>query len=150
MQDEQSYEKYIGKNFENLPIIGNNHHKASDVFANFGYVSVDGNWADPDSEGELFDAQMKHISIKSLPHAPPKDSSVMSPDEQDRMYERYIEDVTDEEDGEGDPRKYRISPATFLQWATGTMVGDQFVETVMETPVSFQKEALRSGSTDLL
>lgn len=135
-QEEQARDMYIK---ENLPAIGTNHYKGDKVFANFGYYPIDGNWADPDSEGELNDIYKNGISSQSLPHTGPPRDDIMTPEEQDTMYRDFVEEVTDEEDGEGDPRLWRISGATFLQWATGAAVGDRFEEKPMKTPVSSEK-----------
>lgn len=60
----------------------------------------------------------------------------MSAEEQEEFYKDFMADVSDENDGEGDPRAWRISPSTFVQWATGAVAGDQYEEAVMQTPVS--------------
>jgi hypothetical protein len=120
--------------------VGRNHYKGDMVYANFGYFLVDGKWVDPESEGALFDAYIgrSNDSNPELPHlnrSRDSGSYVMKQEEQDEFYREFVEDVTDEIDGEGDPRVYRITPAIFARWATGAVEGEKFEETVMEPQV---------------
>jgi hypothetical protein len=142
-----TYDKYIR---QNLPSVGANHYKGDMVFANFGYYLAEGKWVDPESEGELFQAYMNPSSSSGAePKLPDihrfQDTGprIMSLEEEDEFYKDFVADVSDEKDGEGDPRAWRITPATFAQWATGAVVGDQYEETVIQTPVSsFSDESL--------
>ncbi len=113
------------------------------VYANFGYFLAEGKWVDPESEGELYNAYMNSSnSSKAESNLPDIQRSrdtgphIMSAEEQDKFYKDFIENVSDGNDGEGDPRAWRISPSTFAQWAAGAVAGDQYEEAVMQTPVS--------------
>ena len=113
------------------------------VYANFGYYLAEGKWVDPESEGELYDAYMNPPgSSRGGPNLPDIQKSsdngprIMCAEEEDEFYKDFVAVVSDEIDGEGDPRAWRISPSTFAQWATGAVAGDQYEEAVMQTPVS--------------
>ena len=60
----------------------------------------------------------------------------MTPEEREEFYREYVDDVTDEKDGEGDPRHFRISPRTFVAWAAGAAVGDSYDESSFEPTVN--------------
>ncbi|CZT06689.1 hypothetical protein WAI453_006032 [Rhynchosporium graminicola] len=117
------------------PNFGTNHNKGDLVWQNFGYVRVRGRWVDPDSEGDLADASRTRDTgdeeapylpdIKKRPDPGPK---VMTPEEQMGFYQSYVEEVSDDIDGEGDPRAYRITPGTFARWAAGCETGERFEE----------------------
>lgn len=120
---------------ENPPMVGRNHYKGDMVWANFGYVMINHRWVDPDSEGAVADAvNSREYNPNEEPDAPHFDHihdpgpRIMTPEEEDSFYEGYVEDVADEQDGEGDPRQYRISPATFVQWVDGATIGEQYHE----------------------
>ncbi len=125
----ESYSEYIRRH---PPTIGNHQYKGDQVYANFGYLPIGDKplWVDPDSEGELYNAYINSTShLPGLPHfkrTPPK--GIMTPDEEDEFYKEYVEMVTDGVDGEGDPRIYRIAPATFARWAVGAVVGEHYEE----------------------
>jgi len=128
----ESYEEYVRRH---PPTIGNHQYKGDQVYANFGYLPIGDEplWVDPDSEGELYNAYINNSASTShlpgLPHfrrTPPK--GILSPDEEDEFYKEYVEMVTDGVDGEGDPRIYRITPATFSRWAVGAVVGEHYEE----------------------
>ncbi|KAI6714702.1 hypothetical protein JHW43_002783 [Diplocarpon mali] len=120
------------------PAIGKNHYKGDMVNANFGYIKIGDTWCDPDSELELSRAvhihEYAHIcedGARVKPLQPPALDSgprIMSPEEEDEFYKGFVEEVTDEQDGEGDPRQYRISPAVFARWAAGAVAGEQYQE----------------------
>jgi hypothetical protein len=105
---------------------------------------AEGKWVDPESEGELHNAYINPASSHTacpnppaLPRLHDNGPRIMIPQEQDEFYKDFEEDVTDEHDGEGDPRAWRISPATFAQWAAGAVAGDRYEEGLMVMPVSF-------------
>ncbi|KAH6721970.1 hypothetical protein BKA61DRAFT_729394 [Leptodontidium sp. MPI-SDFR-AT-0119] len=118
------------------PRIGTNHYKSDMVWANFGYIKIRGRWVDPDSEGDVADAYNAEESgddeapylpdLRKIPDTGPR---IMSPEEEDEFYHDYTSEVSDEGDGEGDPRLYRISPATFARWAVGCGNGERYEET---------------------
>ena len=65
--------------------------------------------------------------------------------EEDEFYRDYVNYVTDEIDGEDDPRQWRISPQTFARWASGAVLGETYEENAVpptlrtklpKTPVS--------------
>jgi len=114
------------------------HYFGDDVFANYGYTRVNGVWIDPDSEGDIFDAMQTPHNLKPLPHlsSSPEGPRIMSPEDEDKFYAKYIDDIVDDEDCEGDPRLLRISPATFARWAEGVGTGDHFVEDGIPIKVS--------------
>jgi hypothetical protein len=147
-QQPLTYDEYIRKN---PPAIGKNHYKGDMIWANFGYYLAEGKWVDPESEGELHNAYMNPPSShRACPNFPgllrhhDNGSRVMTSREQDEFYKEFEADVTDEHDDEGDPRAWRISPATFAQWAAGAVAGDQYEEGLMMTPPVSFRELLRT------
>ena len=123
-------------------LTGHNHYKGHEVYANFGYVCIDGKWVDPESEGELYDAYMGYfdgssqdLDVAELHRSRDSGPLIMTQAEQDIFYREYVEDVTDEADGDGDPRDYYISPETFARWAEGAVKVDGYVETVIDPTV---------------
>ena len=123
---------------------GKNHYKGDKVWGNFGYYLADGTWVDPESEGELYHAYMKPSSGRQgenylLDITIPRDGGprVMSAQEQDVFYKDFAAYVFDDEDGEGDPRNWRITPETFAQWASGASAGERYQEEAVKIPVSY-------------
>ena len=125
---------------QNPPKISKNHYQGKDVWSNFGYLRINDKWVDPESQGQLYKAYYNpvegHNAKAEFPrlddfgvHAP----RVLSEDEEDEFYKGYVFDVEDSLDGEGDPRNFRISAATFARWATGAINGDAY-ESRMVTP----------------
>jgi len=117
------------------PIIGTNHYKGDMVWSNFGYIKIRGRWVDPDSEGDVADAyNASESGDDEAPHlpdihkSPDRGPRIMNLEEQDEFYSQYTETVSDEQDGEGDPRLYRITPATFSRWAVGSGTGERYEE----------------------
>ncbi|PBP23741.1 hypothetical protein BUE80_DR005381 [Diplocarpon rosae] len=120
------------------PAIGTNHYKGDMGNANFGYIKIGDIWCDPDSELELSRAVHIHeyapvcedrARVKPLqPPVPDSGPRIMTPEEEDEFYRGFVEEVTDEQDGEGDPRQYRISPAVFARWAAGAVKGERYEE----------------------
>ena len=128
---------------KNPPSVGKNHYKGEDVYANFGYFKVDNDWVDPESENALYDAYMtnsqhgqEHPDVPNLYRSQSSGPRVMTPEEREEFYREYVDDVTDEKDGEGDPRRFRISPRTFAAWAAGAAVGDSYDESSFEPTVN--------------
>ena len=129
---------------QNPPSIGVNHYKGDDVYANFGYYKIEGKWVDPESEGCLFNAYMNHtgeydeeLDLPNFKRSETMGPRVMTLEEQDTFYKEYVEDVTDDIDGEGDPRWLRIDGPTFARWAAGATIGDRYEEDVFEPPARF-------------
>ncbi|PBP22002.1 hypothetical protein BUE80_DR007104 [Diplocarpon rosae] len=120
------------------PAIGKNHYKGDMGNANFGYIKIGDIWCDPDSELELSRAVHIHeyahvcddrVRVEPLqPPVPDSGPRIMTPEEEDEFYRGFVEEVTDEQDGEGDPRQYRISPAVFARWAAGAVKGEKYEE----------------------
>jgi len=122
------------------------HYLGDNGFANYGYTRVNGVWIDPDSEGEIFDAMQTPQDLKPLAHlsSSPEGPRIMSPEEEEIFYDKYLEDIVDDDDYGGDPRLLRISPATFARWAESVGTGDRFVEDgipMQVSPSSFTKNA---------
>ncbi|KAJ5038075.1 uncharacterized protein L3040_006946 [Drepanopeziza brunnea f. sp. 'multigermtubi'] len=130
-----------------LPVM--KHYSGEQVNENWGLLKIGDKWADPDSEYDLYRAIQLHehgidlykpasrpLNFEPEPeYEPPRMDNgprIMTPEEEDEFYKGYVEEVTDEVDAEGDPRQYRISPATFAQWAAGAGRGDRYV---VETPI---------------
>jgi hypothetical protein len=127
---------------QNPPSVGKNHYKGEDVYANFGYFKVDNDWVDPESEHALYNAYMassqhgqEHPDVLNLYRSQSSGPRVMTPEEKEEFYREYVDDVTDEKDGEGDPRFFRISPKTFVALAAGAAVGDSYEESNFEPTV---------------
>ncbi|KAK0100870.1 hypothetical protein ONS95_007317 [Cadophora gregata] len=117
------------------PCVGTNHFKGNMVWSNFGYIKIRGRWVDPDCEGAVADAYNAYESgddeapyLADLQKRPDTGPRIMSLEEQDEFYSQYTEEVSDEGDGEGDPRLYRITPATFARWAVGSGTGERYEE----------------------
>ncbi|KAI9049847.1 hypothetical protein LZ554_005997 [Drepanopeziza brunnea f. sp. 'monogermtubi'] len=125
------------------------HYSGEQVNENWGLLKIGDKWADPDSEYDLYRAIQLHehgidmykppsrpLNFEPEPeYEPPRMDNgprIMTPEEEHEFYKGYVEEVTDDVDGEGDPRQYRISPATFAQWAAGAGRGDRYV---IETPI---------------
>jgi hypothetical protein len=114
------------------PQVSKNHYKGKDVWSNFGYVRINDKWVDPESTGELYKAYYNPSggpnSKAELPqlddYGVQAPKAITSQAEEDEFYKGYVADVVDEMDGEGDPRQFRISAATFARWATGATKGD--------------------------
>ncbi|KAE8444429.1 hypothetical protein EG329_000520 [Mollisiaceae sp. DMI_Dod_QoI] len=128
------------------PSVGRNHYKGEMVYANFGYVQDADTkaWIDPDSAGLLRDEYIQRIYIdgteekeeRVLPDFQRSEKSgprKITMEQQDEFYREYIEYVHDDVDAEGDPRNYRISPATFARWAAGAQSGDHYHEETYTT-----------------
>ncbi|KAH7357019.1 hypothetical protein BKA65DRAFT_219461 [Rhexocercosporidium sp. MPI-PUGE-AT-0058] len=117
------------------PSVGTNHYKGKMVWANFGYIKIRGRWVDPDSEGDIADAYNAYASgddeapyLPDLQKIPDLGPRIMGPEEESEFYPEYTAEVSDESDGEGDPRLYRITPATFARWAVGCGSGERYEE----------------------
>lgn len=142
-----------------------NHYKGDEVLQNFGYIKIGTKWADPDSEYDLYRAIQLHEYGNDLytprqqpispPHVPVPEQPwtslrprIMSPEEEDEFYADYIKEVTDDQDGEGDPRQYRISPATFARWAGGAASGEHFHEQPSMPSVSLLNHLIKLRQTN--
>lgn len=141
----ESYDEYLLRHPPAKPL---GHYTGEEIFANFGYLEVNKTWVDPDSEGQLHNAYVKDgLQAKAMyrtyledfemnpnkesglpPFRRPQTTSagIITPDSEDMFYKDFVEYVTDEVDGEGDPRKHRISPTTFARWATGSKLVDRY------------------------
>jgi hypothetical protein len=113
---------------------------AAGDFEAFGFLKVNGNWIDPDSEAAIYSATNDHSDI-SNPILPTVHSSfgpyILSQSEQDVVYGEFVDD---EDDGEGDPRDGRISPETFAMLAEGVVKLDlpqyEVVKPVSKTQIA--------------
>jgi hypothetical protein len=131
------------------------HYQGDEAYANYGYLPLDGIWVDPDSEGEIAAAMKnsgKHVRLpkirddyNSYPGMTQEDNIAATnrtesdppvlpiyyrndPEmTEDDLYRGFIEEVTDEIDGDGDPRLNYITPATFARWAEGAAEGNHYV-----------------------
>ena len=87
----------------------------SEVFEYFGYLQINGKWVDPDSEKAMDKASNNHPDVTN-PLLPGMDSFsgpyILSKSEQSIVYAEFVDD---EDDAEGDPRAFRISPGDFCQ-----------------------------------
>lgn len=115
----------------------NNHYKGKEVWGNFGYLSVNGSWVDPDSEKDLAHAFRGYPTLlpEELEGAREKDARIMSADEQEEFYEFFNDYVSDDE---GDPRDNRLSPEEFQKLVRGTASegkGDTWVKAIVALQV---------------
>lgn len=108
----------------------------SEAFEYFGYLQINGKWVDPDSEKATHEALNNHPDVTN-PLLPGMDSSsgpyILSQSEQSIVYNQFVDD---EDDNEGDPRAFRISPETFAMLAEGAVKGQQPQHEVIKQPVS--------------
>lgn len=117
------------------PRIGSNHAKADDVWDNFGYIKINGTWVDPESKAEINNALRVHSGeLGEVEERPTlyeqslSEPKIFSLEEADEFYQDYTDYVSDEIDGEGDPRHPRISPQTFCRLAAGASRGNTYFE----------------------
>jgi hypothetical protein len=105
-----------------------NHYTGNEGFGNYGYLNVNGYWIDPDSKGEIFDAENGLLGASHSPNLPIGIAPVPKLTE-DEMYAGFMEEVSNgvEGDEEGDPRSMYITPTTFARWAVGASQGDSYV-----------------------
>jgi hypothetical protein len=143
--------------YHKLSLTGPNHYKGDMVYANFGYVLIDGQWVDPESEGDLYNAYMgvsddSHLDldVPELHRSRDFGPHILTLEEQNEFYREYVKDVTDEADGEGDPRALHITPATFARWAKGAVKVDAYVEVVVEPPVRTKPSFINHTNPSLL
>lgn len=125
------------------PKLPPNHYWKDMVWANFGYLSYNGCWVDPECERELsaaYKGKMESYHYKATLSAvgyPRRIGPEAIPlHQQDEFYEWYVEEVSDEVDSEGDPRALRITPETFAFWAQGAIEGNPYEHKVMKRQVS--------------
>ena len=108
----------------------------SEIIESCGLLRINGKWVDPDSERAMYEAVHGHSNANS-PLCPGMKSSsgpyILSKSEQSLVYAQYMED---QDDNEGDPRAFRISPNSFAIWAEGAMKIQQPPHVVMKQPVS--------------
>ncbi|RDL40318.1 uncharacterized protein BP5553_00297 [Venustampulla echinocandica] len=142
-----TYDEFIK---ENPPTIGKNHYKGDDVYANFGYVCINGKWVDPDSEGELYKAYMGSsdgpyaaAGLRDLRNSQAPGPRIMSAEEQEAFYK----EMADDDDGQGDHRDSRIDPATFARWAEGAAQADKYEERDMPAQMEIPED-LYSDNTE--
>jgi hypothetical protein len=136
---------------QNPPRLNPNHYSGEQGFANYGYILINGQWVDPDSEGEIFDAFKSHADSSQFQNAPIEISApyFMTQDQMNALYKELFCDLPDTgslyedlgftgdfADFERDPRALYISPATFARWAAGVSQGDSYVRTKVEIKVN--------------
>lgn len=114
----------------NPPRFRPSHYTRSECFGNYNYIKVNGCWVDPDSEGEVFDALTNPTDPSPPPCLPigPHGPRFSSLEEEEEMYQGFVEECYESGDVEGDPRHWRISKETFARWAIGAAKGDTYVE----------------------
>lgn len=126
-----------------------NHYSGDQIHQNWGLLKIGGRWTDPDSEYDLYRAIQLHDHGINLYTPPPRPLTrspelvqtdtgprIMTPEEEDEFYKGYVDEVTDDVDGEDDPRQYRIAPATFARWAAGCALGERYHEEPFPSVVS--------------
>ncbi|KAM3076510.1 hypothetical protein ACMFMG_007320 [Clarireedia jacksonii] len=96
-----------------------NHYKGKDGYANFGYLKVNEQWADPDSEASLANAfrGFQDPSTCFLPGANDEGPQIKSPEELDKFYTECNVDLSD--DDEPPLGTTAIDQATFKLLAQG-------------------------------
>jgi hypothetical protein len=108
----------------------------SEALEYFGFLQINGKWVDPDSEKATHEALNSHPDVAN-PLLPGMDSSfgpyILSKSEQSVVYAQFLDD---EDDNQGDPRAFRISPETFAMLAEGAVKGEQIQHEVIKQPVS--------------
>jgi hypothetical protein len=107
----------------------------SEAFNYFGFLQINGKWVDPDSEKAMYEALNGHSDVTN-PLLPGMDSSsdpkILSRSEQSIVYAQFLDD---EDDNEGDPRAFRITPEKFAVWAEGTIKGEKAKHEVIKQSV---------------
>lgn len=108
----------------------------SEVFAYFGFLKINGKWVDPDSEMAMDKASKDHPDVTN-PLLPGMDSFsgpyILSKSEQSLVYAEFMDD---QDDAEGDPRAFRISPETFAKLAEGAVKVKQPQHEIIKQSVS--------------
>jgi hypothetical protein len=141
---DDSYTDFRQFKSQQLPKFSGNHYQGKDVWSNFGYVRINEKWVDPESQGQLYKAyynpsggpnsKAELPQLDDLRMRAPKVIATQA--EEDTFYKEYVAYVEDELDGEGDPRQFRISPATFARWAAGATKGDMYESRKLKPSVS--------------
>jgi hypothetical protein len=106
-----------------------NHYSGDDSPANYGYIKINSQWVDPDSEHAIWEAQ--YCSSKANPWPTGRSSTgpyILSELEEASEYAEFADYVSDEE---GDPRQKRITPELFAEWAVGAVRCGQYQATVI-------------------
>ena len=125
------------------PKLPPSHYWKDRIWANFGYLSCNGSWVDPECERELSAAhrgKMESYHYKATLSAvgyPRRIGPEAIPiHQQDDLYGWYVEEVSDDIDSEGDPRALRITPEIFAFWAQGAIEGNPYKHKDMKIQVS--------------
>ncbi len=107
-----------------------------EIFEHFGFLQIDGKWVDPDNLVAMDKASKGDPDVTN-PLLPGMNSSsrpyMLSKSEQSIVYSEFVDD---EDDAEGDPRDFRISPETFTKWAEGAVKVEQSQHEVVKQSVS--------------
>lgn len=118
----------------------------SDVFQYFGFLKINGNWVDPDSEKAINKASKEHSDVTN-PLLPGMDffsgPYILSKSEQSLLYGEFLDD---EDDTEGDPRAFRVSPETFAKWAEGVVKVEPPQHEIVKESVSSAQFKTRNAS----
>jgi hypothetical protein len=151
MPDRPCFQKLVR---DEVPVPGSYQNTAESMtiakiesgdFGTFGFLKVNENWVDPDSEAAIYGASNGR-AVASPPILPGVSSSyspyILSQAEQDIIYGKFVDD---EDDDEGDPRNSRISPRTFAMLAEGVVKWDRPQPEVVK-PVSITKFVQTSPS----
>jgi len=102
----------------------------------YGFLKVNGQWVDPDSEEAIYHAWnsiSKGSSPLSCGTCGHRGAHILSRSEQSLVYAEFGKD---EDDEEGDPRLSRINPGTFATWADGAIMDANHHYGFTETTVS--------------
>ena len=140
LSTKQTHETYAEYKEKNPPILKSNHYRGREVYSNFGYVRLGGEWADPDSNRDLHEAsegipaEFRHDLPGEITFGP----RILNENNLDDFYDWYVAEVSDEIDDEGDPRDFRITPEIFTKWAVGvSKSGDVYCEDEVEPQVRY-------------
>jgi len=142
MKRDSGYMSWSNDFTDHPATLAPNHYKGADVWANFGYVKINGRWVDPESDRELSAAYkgakedhhyVATLSVVNKPRCP--GPRVMTDEEADSLYKWYSDEVSSG-DTEGDPRKFRITPDIFAFWAQGAKKGEHYERRILEPQVS--------------
>lgn len=143
----ETYDEYLRKNpLRPRP----NHYHDEEVYANFGFLKINGHWADPDSHRTLHSALLGEAGLEfKLPGSSSTGPRIMEEHELDAYYDWLVEELHEGEDDEGDPRDMRISPETFRIWAADVEVADKFCAELIGPQVRTEFLVVLSTNPDI-
>jgi hypothetical protein len=151
---DDSCSNFLQFKLQNPPKASRNHYQGKDVWSNFGYLRINDKWVDPESQEELYNAyynpsgcQNSKAELSWLDESRAQTPKVLTAEEEDEFYKWYVSDVDDSQDGEGDPRRFRISAATFARWAAGAVKGDMYESKIPKPSVSCSTQGHNIGKS---